>query len=79
MITFRNIDLGIQECRLNLDLLYPDKSSRDQFERKWYEFFASDPTHPELFRREEDGILVFHTESVTINREEHGYNLLDYC
>ena len=64
MLTFRDIDLGIQEGRLNLDLLYPDKSSRGQFERKWGEFFASDPTHPEIFRREEDGILVFRTESL---------------
>ncbi len=64
MLTFRDIELGIQECRLNLDLLYPDKSSRGRFERKWGEFFTSDPTHPEVFRREEDGILVFRTESL---------------
>lgn len=49
---------------MNLNLLYPDESSRGQFERRWGEFYASDGTHPELFWREDEGTLVFLTESL---------------
>lgn len=64
LLTFKDVEPGIQECRLNLSLLYPDRSDRDQFERKWVEFFTSDHTHAAIFKREGDDILIFYTESL---------------
>ena len=64
LLAFADVDVGIQEGRLDLSLLYPDTRSRARFEKMWPEFFASDSTHPNIFMREGDDILVFRTESL---------------
>lgn len=69
MLTFSDLGRGIQEGRLNLDLLYSEKSDRDRFERKWLEFSASDRSNSSIFRREDD-VLIFRTESLIPLKED---------
>lgn len=64
LLTFADIQPGIQEGRLDLDLIFSDKSNRRRFERKWSEFYASDSRHSDIFLREGNDILVFLTESL---------------
>ncbi|MFB0533618.1 MAG: hypothetical protein ACETWR_01410 [Anaerolineae bacterium] len=76
MLTFREVTLGIQECKLDLRLLYPDRRSRDRFEKKWPEFAVSDSTHSEVFRREGSDKLVFLTESFIPRRLDNRPSVL---
>jgi len=63
LLTFSDLSPGLQESRLNLDLLYAEESDRTGFERKWPEFCASDQSNSGIFRRE-GHVLIFRTESL---------------
>jgi len=63
LITTRDLDLGLQECSLDLTELYPETKRRHIFEEKWRNFFASGPEHGSLFRRS-GNLLIYRTESL---------------
>ena len=63
LLTFTDIDFGVQEGTLNLRLLYPDAGDRRRFENKCCEFLSSDPSSACLFCRKEHDLLVYRTES----------------
>ena len=64
LLSFEYFDVGIQKGILDLNLLYSDAHDRTSFEKKWPEFFASDSTHLDIFKREEDDLIVYRTESL---------------
>lgn len=63
LLTFEPPRDGLQECRLDLALLFPQARDRAGFEQRWGEFFSSDPAHCSLFRRPVHDLLAYQTES----------------
>ena len=65
LLTFKQVDPGIQECRIDLSELFPDQGARDRFEDRWPGFYKSDATHPGVYSRAETDTLIYKSESFT--------------
>lgn len=63
LLTIRNVDLGIQECRIDLNQLFPDDRSRAKFEDRWLDFYRSDAAHLNVYSRAEKDTLTYLSES----------------
>lgn len=67
MLTFQQISLSTYQCTLDLKALYEDKDLIRKFDERWIEFFASDPHHPALLKREGNIISYPHKSWVPKN------------
>ena len=63
MITCQELSPGLQECELNLAVLYSSEDERIQFEQKWVDFLPSDPDNVKVFSRTNNDTLTYLTES----------------
>lgn len=60
VLTYRKINQGTYECKLNLNALYGNEAELDKFNTKWIAFFNSDPWNKKVLRRNGNFITYSH-------------------
>jgi len=69
------VSLGIEKYSIDLDLLYPNPKDREQFEKRWIDFYNSDLSNKDIMLN--DGkILTYYSESVIPTVENDRPSLL---
>ncbi len=69
LLSRKRKELGVEECNLNLNLLYPNEKDRQRFELKWNNFYKSDSQNPNVFRKTNNN-LVYLSESWIPTRKD---------
>ncbi|WKZ27741.1 MAG: hypothetical protein QY330_04285 [Candidatus Dojkabacteria bacterium] len=70
LLQYETIRPGIEQYRLDLRVLYPDRAKRDAFEGKWQRFYDSDSANRDVFGREDDAIIYLSESLIPEKKDE---------
>lgn len=69
LLTFRELEPGIEEVVLNIEELYPNQKQKDEFEDRLSQFLESDELCRKIFERKDD-LLIYKTESIIPKKQD---------
>lgn len=74
LMTFSDIDIGLQKCELNLAMLY-SKGELEKFKKRWKEFILACMPHSDIISLVGD-VLKYTTESLIPSKTDGRYPVL---